>query len=99
MSEKWSAGASMYVGRAAVGGSLSLTAHELRFFGGDNLTVPLQDIAAVRVARQTWWHPRKTVQVETRDVRSTWFLVNRQEEVASRIADAVEAAGGQAART
>ena len=86
----------MYVGRRAVGGSLSLTDSELRFFGGDTLHVPLREVTAVRVARQTWWHPRKTVQVETRQGSSTWFLVNRQAEVANRIAEAVHAAGGQA---
>lgn len=98
MAEKWTAGASMYVGWITIGGSLSLTSDELRFFGGENLHLPLQDIAAVRVARKAWWHPRRTVQVKNREGHSTWFLVNRQERVADRIAEAVREAGGQVVR-
>jgi hypothetical protein len=89
----------MYVGRGAVGGSLSLTDSELRFFGGDNLHMPLREISAVRVARQSWWHPRKTVQIETRDGQAIWFLVNRQEEVAQRITESARTAGAEVSTT
>src|SRR5688572_7628001 len=99
MTERWSAGASMYAGRIAVGGSLSLTDSEMRFLRGDNLQVPLREVKAVRVARQSWWHPRKTVQVVTRDGQATWFLVNRQEDVAQRITESARAAGAEVAIT
>jgi hypothetical protein len=83
------------------GGSLGLTGEELRFFGGGvredaNDSWQLCEITVVRVARQVWWHPRKTVQVVAGEGRSSWFLVNRQDAVAGRIVQAVEAAGGNA---
>lgn len=82
-----------------VGGSLSVTSTELRFFGGENRGIALQDITHVRVARQRWWHPRKTVQVVVQAQQSTWFLVNHQVQVAQRIVEAVDAAGGQAVQS